>query len=175
MISLELPATDKLLYRLSYGGKYEISITQWSKLENSPNSVAIASSQRCDIFELTDSAELKCLHRLKGHTRVITDLDWCPLQANLLATCSFDSYVNIWDIRNPRGVSNEKPQFSLSALDGASQVKWSKFDQDILASCDGGHVKIWDLRRPNQPTEYIAAHASKINGKKLINKNKLYN
>ncbi|ODN00881.1 WD repeat-containing protein 59 [Orchesella cincta] len=164
VISLEFPTADKLLYRLAYGGKYEISISQWSKIENSPNSVAIASSQRCDIFELSDSSELRCLHRLKGHTRVITDLDWCPLQANLLATCSFDSYVNIWDLRSPRIINTEKPQFSLSALDGASQVKWNKVEQDILASCDGGHVKIWDLRKPSSPTEYIAAHASKING-----------
>lgn len=51
------------------------------------------------------------------------------------------------------------------ALDGASQVTWNKWKTDCLASCDGGHVKIWDIRKPTTPTEYIAAHASKINGK----------
>ncbi|CAG7827457.1 unnamed protein product, partial [Allacma fusca] len=126
--------------------------------------LAVASSQRCDIFELTDGAELKCLYRLKCHSRVITDIDWSSQQPSLLATSSFDSYVHIWDIRVPRQAVTEKPQQSLSALDGASQVRWNKWKTDTLASCDGGHVKIWDMRKPNLPSEYIAAHASKING-----------
>ena len=95
---------------------------------------------------------------------MITDIDWSRLQPNYLATSSFDSYVHIWDIRVPRQAGTEKPQQSLSALDGASQVRWNKWKTDTLASCDGGHVKIWDMRVPNTPSEYIAAHASKING-----------
>jgi WD40 repeat protein len=122
------------------------------------------SSQRCEIFELTDSVELKCTTRLKGHTRVITDLDWSSIHTSLLATSSFDSFVHIWDVRAKNHSSADKPQVSLSALDGASQVRWNRVNEDILASCDGGHVKIFDLRKPNTPTEFIAAHASKING-----------
>ena len=99
---------------------------------------------------------------------MITDLDWSTVTPNLLATSSFDSYVHIWDVRCPRDPGSEKPQASLSALDGASQVKWNKWKSDHLASCDGGHVKIWDIRKPNSPSEYIAAHASKINGKVII-------
>ncbi|XP_021956861.1 GATOR complex protein WDR59 isoform X2 [Folsomia candida] len=167
VLGLEETSTDKLLVRVPYGGKYEISSAQWCKGED--KQVAIASSQRCDIYELTDAAELKCAIRLKGHTRVITDLDWCSLNPSLLASSSFDSYVHIWDIRARNSGSADKPQFSLSALDGASQVRWNRVCEDILASCDGGHVKIWDLRKPNTPSEFIAAHASKINGLEWAN------
>ncbi len=48
-------------------------------------------------------------------------------------------------------------------------MRWNRENENILASCDGGHVKIWDLRKPNTPSEFIAAHASKINGLEWAN------
>jgi len=120
---------------------------------------------------------------------MITDVDWCVQQPNLLATSSFDNYVHVWDVRmlpkkpalsadtfddnvqdfqHQQQITSDKPHLSLSALDGASQVKWNKCNSDILATCDGGHIKIWDLRKPDSASEYIAAHVSKINGIRLV-------
>lgn len=39
---------------------------------------------------------------LKGHRRTVTDLNWSPFDQNLLASCSMDTFVNIWDLRDYR-------------------------------------------------------------------------
>jgi WD40 repeat protein len=39
--------------------------------------------------------------QLQAHRRPITDMNWSPFQQHLLATCSTDSYVFLWDIRDP--------------------------------------------------------------------------
>lgn len=48
---------------------------------------------------------------LRFHTRAVSDLNWHHFEPALLATCSVDTYINIWDVRDPR-----KPSVSLSAV-----------------------------------------------------------
>ncbi|MGH0150260.1 UNVERIFIED_CONTAM: hypothetical protein FKN15_055498 [Acipenser sinensis] len=57
-----------------------------------------------------------------------------------------------------------KPTVALSAVAGASQVKWNRKNQHCLASSHDGDVRIWDKRKPNTAVEYVAAHLSKIHG-----------
>ncbi|EEC03569.1 conserved hypothetical protein [Ixodes scapularis] len=47
---------------------------------------------------------------------------------------------------------------------GASQVKWNKITQHVLATSHDGDVRIWDTRKSASPVQYIAAHSSKIYG-----------
>uniref|UniRef100_A0A8K9X9P1 WD repeat domain 59 n=1 Tax=Oncorhynchus mykiss TaxID=8022 RepID=A0A8K9X9P1_ONCMY len=71
---------------------------------------------------------------LQGHTRP-------DLSGYYLVTSSVDTYIS-----------------------GASQVKWNKRNQYLLASSHDGDVRIWDKRKPNTAVEYVAAHLSKIHG-----------
>lgn len=96
---------------------------------------------------------------MQGHTRVISDLDWSWFEPELLVTSSVDTYIYIWDTRDTR-----KPTVALSAVAGASQVKWNRKNQNFLASSHDGDVRIWDKRKPNTAVEYVAAHLSKIHG-----------
>ncbi|XP_054165460.1 GATOR complex protein WDR59-like isoform X2 [Oppia nitens] len=96
---------------------------------------------------------------LRGHTRTVTDLNWSYNDTNLLATASYDNYVYVWDIRDYR-----KPQLSMSSVAGATQVKWSKLNEHLLATSHEGDVRVWDRRKCNTPLHYITAHLSKING-----------
>ncbi|KAL7978746.1 hypothetical protein Chor_013235 [Crotalus horridus] len=57
-----------------------------------------------------------------------------------------------------------KPTVSLSAVAGASQVKWNKKNANCLATSHDGNVRIWDKRKPSTAVEYLAAHLSKIHG-----------
>lgn len=50
-------------------------------------------------------------HSLRGHTRMVTDIDWHSKNSNLLVSCSIDTFSHIWDLRDPR-----KPTLSLSAV-----------------------------------------------------------
>lgn len=96
---------------------------------------------------------------LKGHTRTITDLNWSYSDVHSLATASYDNNMHIWDIRDSR-----KPMLSMSSVAGATQVKWSKMNEHVLATSHEGDVRVWDKRKSNTPVHYITAHLSKING-----------
>lgn len=48
---------------------------------------------------------------IKGHRRNVTDINWSPFDRNALATCSMDTFVNIWDIRDTR-----RPGISFSSV-----------------------------------------------------------
>lgn len=36
---------------------------------------------------------------LPAHQRAVSDLSWSLFEPNILATCSADTYINLWDIR----------------------------------------------------------------------------
>ncbi|NXL65994.1 WDR59 protein, partial [Chordeiles acutipennis] len=90
---------------------------------------------------------------------ICSDLDWAVFEPDLLVTSSVDTYIYIWDIKDTR-----KPTVSLSAVAGASQVKWNKKNANCLATSHDGDVRIWDKRKPSTAVEYLAAHLSKIHG-----------
>eukprot|EP00069_Balaena_mysticetus_P009809 bmy_20384T0 len=120
--------------------------------------VSFQSNQRVDLYKWKDgSGEVGTT--LQGHTRVISDLDWAVFEPDLLVTSSVDTYIYIWDIKDTR-----KPTVALSAVAGASQVKWNKKNANCLATSHDGDVRIWDKRKPSTAVEYLAAHLSKIHG-----------
>jgi hypothetical protein len=78
----------------------------------------------------------------------------------MLATCAVDGYVHCWDLRRPR-------QAALTFCDwfaGATQVKYNRQDEHILASSHGKLLHVWDDRKSIEPLRSISAHASKIYG-----------
>lgn len=41
-------------------------------------------------------------HVFHAHARAISDINWSPHQPDILATCSVDTYVHLWDLREPQ-------------------------------------------------------------------------
>lgn len=99
------------------------------------------------------------MNSLRAHTRVITDLSWHKHEPNLLASCSVDTFIHIWDLRDYK-----RPALSLSAIAEASQVQWNRVSDHILATAHEGDIKIWDQRKGTAPIQYISAHVAKIHG-----------
>uniref|UniRef100_A0AAZ3PTR2 WD repeat domain 59 n=1 Tax=Oncorhynchus tshawytscha TaxID=74940 RepID=A0AAZ3PTR2_ONCTS len=132
------------------------ALPQWNPLTR--QSPTVFSNQRVDLYTWRDGCG-EVHASLQGHTRVISDLDWSWFEPEYLVTSSVDTYICIWDTRDTR-----KPTVALSAVAGASQVKWNKRNQYLLASSHDGDVRIWDKRKPNTAVEYVAAHLSKIHG-----------
>lgn len=73
----------------------------------------LQSNTRTEIVSFTGNGgqELITTHSLRGHTRVVSDLNWHPKEPDILATCSIDTFIHIWDLRDQR-----KPSLSLSAV-----------------------------------------------------------
>jgi WD40 repeat protein len=53
---------------------------------------------------------------LHAHSRAVSDINWSPFGQECIATCSYDSYVHIWDLN----ASTTKPVTSVSAWTGNS-------------------------------------------------------
>ncbi|KAJ8687709.1 hypothetical protein QAD02_023503 [Eretmocerus hayati] len=149
------------LRKFNRTSKYEVGSAEWNPHLTNGHLCAISSNNRVEILNLAGKVtnDLQPLHSLRAHTRVVSDLHWHPKDSDILATCSIDTYIHIWDIRDQR-----KPSLSLSAVAGASQVRWNISSPNILATAHDGDVKIWDQRKGNIPFQYIAAHLSKIHG-----------
>ncbi|KAK3866520.1 hypothetical protein Pcinc_027953 [Petrolisthes cinctipes] len=138
--------------------KYDVTAAEWNPIQSQGHTFVLASGERAEICQWNEGS-LNGMTSLKAHTRTITDLNWHRSDPHLLATCSIDTFVHIWDTRETR-----KPVSSLSSIAGASQVKWNKLNQNFLASGHDSDIRVWDNRKPNQPVQYIAAHLSKIQG-----------
>lgn len=71
---------------------------------------ALQSNQRVDVVTW-HGGQLSQVQSLKSHTRVVTDLNWHQFDPNILASCSVDTFIHIWDIRDVK-----RPVLSLSAV-----------------------------------------------------------
>lgn len=75
--------------------------------------IFLQSNTRVEIlsFDGGGGYELQTTHSLKAHTRVISDLNWHPKEPDIIASCSIDTFIHIWDLRDQR-----RPCLSLSAV-----------------------------------------------------------
>ncbi|XP_070823236.1 GATOR2 complex protein WDR59 isoform X2 [Chaetodon trifascialis] len=156
MVNLEAPSEPPR--KIGRQSKWDVGTVQWNPHRSESHVFAASSNQRVDLYSWRDGCG-EVHTSLQGHTRVISDLDWSWFEPEFLVTSSVDTYIYIWDTRDTR-----KPTVALSAVAGASQVKWNRKNQYLLASSHDGDIRIWDKRKPNTAVEYVAAHLSKIHG-----------
>lgn len=164
--------------------KWDTTHAEFSPPE--PKQLAITNAQTINIYNIDESNWL--MHTLSGHTRTITDLNWSYKEPTILASSSFDNYIYIWDLRETR-----KPIYLMHSISGASQIKWSKINENILATSHEGDVRIWDKRvnfikktiqiyltivdihlfildyffvyqKSNMPLHYVSTYLAKITG-----------
>lgn len=140
---------------------WEVADVQWSPFADRDYWVVSTSNQKALVWNLNaygwrDSIE----HVLHGHTRAITDINFSAFHPDKLATCAVDSFVHCWDLRSPA-----RPAYSFSDwFAGATQVKWSRQDEHVLASSHDRFLHIWDDRKGAHPLRTIEAHDAKIYG-----------
>eukprot|EP01012_Entosiphon_sulcatum_P006865 TRINITY_DN13343_c1_g1_i1.p1 TRINITY_DN13343_c1_g1~~TRINITY_DN13343_c1_g1_i1.p1 ORF type:complete len:507 (+),score=90.52 TRINITY_DN13343_c1_g1_i1:36-1556(+) len=87
--------------------------------------------------------------KLVGHTDTVDYLQWSPSQAGVLASCSVDCTIRVWDTRDK---TSEKMQWVADSTD-INVISWNSNPgaRHLLASgADSGEFKVWDLRRVQQ-------------------------
>jgi len=94
---------------------------------------------------------------VKAHDDAIEDIAWSPFDRGVLATCSIDRSIRIWD-EKVKGAAITIPKAHASDVNVISfnphniGKKDVKVKNVLLASGgDDGAVKVWDIRRPNNP------------------------
>ncbi|KAJ3354603.1 hypothetical protein HDU83_005054 [Entophlyctis luteolus] len=107
---------------------------------------------------------------------------------NIIATCGYDNFVHIWDLRLRSGSYQEndslhgpggtpgrsslaivmdKPKSSFcSWTSGATAVKWNKISHHLLASAHDSDLHLWDLRMTSAKERKLLSsiHMGKIYG-----------
>ncbi|TIA44175.1 WD40 repeat-like protein, partial [Aureobasidium pullulans] len=134
---------------------------QWSPFASRYYWVVSTSNQRALVWNLElASLQAPIEHTLHAHSRAITDINFSPLQPDLLATCAVDAFVHCWDLR-----VSARPVVSFSDwFAGATQVKWNRRNPHIVASSHDKYLHIWDDRKGALPLKTIEAHQTKIYG-----------
>jgi hypothetical protein len=134
---------------------------QWSPFASRYYWVVSTSNQRALVWNLElASLQAPIEHTLHAHSRAITDINFSPLQPDLLATCAVDAFVHCWDLR-----VSARPVISFSDwFAGATQVKWNRRNPHIVASSHDKYLHIWDDRKGALPLKTIEAHQTKIYG-----------
>lgn len=83
------------------------------------------------------------------------------MDPEILATCSIDTFVYLWDMRVPRRPVGKWAEWRA----GATQVKWNHSNPHQVALSHHHAFYLWDTRHGAQPLLKIDnAHAGKING-----------
>jgi hypothetical protein len=137
--------------------KRQASAAEWNP-HSSHASLAAAAAH--SVTQLYDLAAMTLLAGIQSHRRAVSDLSWSPHDANLLGTCSADTFVNVWDVRTPRSSLKLKAFCGYTAP--ADALRWSRLDRMLLASAHGNEVRVWDVRREAAPLALITAHMAKI-------------
>ena len=108
IVDVDNPST--VLKRVPRQSKWEVGTAEWNPHSQCSHLCAISSNQRTEILTW-DQADLTTSSSLRSHTRVVSDLNWHRFDPAVLATCSVDTFINVWDIRDHR-----KPSMSFSAV-----------------------------------------------------------
>lgn len=158
MIDLDDPFSEpRWLHHVT---SWEVADVQWSPHSSKPSWCVSTSNQKLMVWNLARSSENAIEHVLHGHSRAVTDINFHPKDPELLALCSVDTFVSVWDLRTPR-----RPVVNFADWRaGASQVKWNFINPYTVASSHDNYFYIWDTRKGAQPIHKINAHTRRING-----------
>ncbi|OAD54322.1 WD repeat-containing protein 59 [Eufriesea mexicana] len=147
----QLDESTDILKKFQRQSKYEVGSAEWNPTSINCHLCAVSSNTRIEILSLigTNNYDLQTTNSLKAHTRVVSDLNWHPKEPDIIASCSIDTFIHIWDIRDQR-----RPSLSLSAVD------WCPFQQNHLAtSSQDCTVKIFDISNPRRAESILTTNS----------------
>lgn len=150
---------------------WDVADVQWSPFASRADRIATTANQKALIFNLEMSSaahKAPIEYILHSHERAITDINFAAHHPDVLATCAVDSYVLTWDLRTPWSSTAKfgmRPSYVVADFEaGATQVKWNRKNEYIMASSHDKFLLVWDTRKGAVPVTKIAAHQTKIYG-----------
>ncbi|PVH99237.1 hypothetical protein DM02DRAFT_529513 [Periconia macrospinosa] len=172
IIDLDNPYSPPRYIRHRIG--FEVADVQWSPFASRAEWIASTNNNKAIIFNLNIKPSLNeapIQFTLDSHQGNITDINFSAHHPDVLATCALDTYVYTWDLRAPSSVATSLSSVhrtpSLSFADwqgGATQIKWNRKNEFILASSHDRYVQVWDIRHGARPISTIHAHFNKVYG-----------
>lgn len=116
--------------------------------------IAVSSSDGAvSVYNTSDWAKISVL---KGHTRGISDVDFSPIDNNVLATCSDDLTIRLWFI-------NEQKCFKILRKHTyhVTTVRFTSKGNVLISGSADETITIWDIKL-GKTIKTLAAHADPI-------------
>lgn len=117
-------------------------------LDWSPLAKGVLASGGCDrnlCIYRHNGGEFEMEKPLKGHTDSVEDVQFSPKQQELVATCSVDRTIKLWDLREDK--RRAVMSWEAHSTD-VNVISWNDKRQFLLASgADDGEFRVWDLRQ----------------------------
>lgn len=120
------------------------------------------------LFEPNDQSlsDLSRTRKFNAHSASIEDIAFSPSQSQVVATCSVDQTIKIFDLRAPTNSTSQKPQSTISFQAHTSDVNvisWNQKAPTLIASgAEDGGFKVWDLRKTDNSILHIKWHSEQI-------------
>ncbi|OMJ71696.1 hypothetical protein SteCoe_30026 [Stentor coeruleus] len=107
-----------------------------------------------------DGASWAHSQTLTGHAASIEDIQRSPTEPSVLATCSADKTIKIWDLRT----ANDDSQLTINAHSSdVNVITWNTIETSQIASgSDDSTFKVWDLRFTDKQAACIKWHSDSI-------------
>lgn len=146
---------------------WEVANCQWCPHPQRPTWVISTCNHKAVVWNVALPSDKAVEYELRGHRRTVTDVNFSPSRPDLVATCSIDTTINVWDLRSP-----SKPRQTFADfVAGASRARLSAVDPNLLCSSHDNRLVLWDRRMNNRPLMNFRAHDGKINSLRLYGHN----
>ena len=120
MIIIDTAAFEKEKEFIPFDNR-DLASIQFSPHESTKNLIACGSTKNIFTYDIEGSS--KHISNIVAHTRPILDLSWSLSDPHIIASCSLDQTIKIWDLRQIS--SQTVKEFKMNA-NGVTTVKWNR-------------------------------------------------
>jgi WD40 repeat protein len=113
------------------------------------NQIIIWDIDQCNLNKLSTN--------IGQHDQLVNRVSWNPINPKLLASCSQDGYIKIFDFINTKG-----EVLSMNHRDKVRDCQFSPFNEHLLLASYSGVVKLWDTRDTTRSVQDFYKHEADV-------------
>ena len=140
----------------------------WNPKENNILASTTLFNSQIFLWDIKQTNSSSLSMRLGSHELLINRISWNPKRPQLLASCSHDRFLKIWNKNNAVSRNNEdpklpRPEMSIELKEKIRDCQFSPKDENyLLTSCVNGSINLWDLRKFQYPVKTFLKHSDDV-------------